>query len=475
MVYTTAVKANPVDDNGEAYYKLEGTDKTFEIRGTTHIPDNYPQRTVVDLTGMGLGQREYKDPEQESPVTLVITGSESYGYISSINFGPNNWMHQIYDAIRDRELRHIVMPGSHDAGMSTISKAWDGLGNVDDTQTQGLNHYDQLRVGARYFDMRLVSVKGGDFWAAHVDDEKKDSPVGATGEKLSDIINDINKFTSESPGEIIIWWVRYMVDLNLNVPAGKGRHWTADKANEFYTALEKINNRCGGLSNSPKFNLLQAGTLMDMNNGAGCVLIITDGTLNDGVPKDKPASGIYHAGDFMDRDDFWSKAKVTEDLAPAETNHMTAMNRDNGDGDKFLIMQWQCTPSIDSELNYGLSRIAIMPTNPALYWYATNSMSPQHWPTVIQQDYIGYVVLNEGNFPDQLGADIRVYTMGLNLYMVSQNCDVSFRKHPLLQKPSGASTNSAAPKFTGIIYANGTVDPSPPPGFHLGRPGVLKC
>jgi len=101
MVYTTNIKANPVDDNGEAYYKLEGTSKTFTIRGTAHIPDTYPMRTVVDLTGMGLGQREYGNPEQEVPVTLVITGSEDYGYITSLGFGQrNNWMRQLYDVIK---------------------------------------------------------------------------------------------------------------------------------------------------------------------------------------------------------------------------------------------------------------------------------------------------------------------------------------------------------------------------------------
>jgi hypothetical protein len=158
VVYTTKVTTNHVDGDGEAYYRLEGTDKTFTIRGATRISDLHPCRTVVDLRGMGLGQREYGKPQQETSVTLVITGSESYGYISSLNFGPNNWMRQLYPVIRDRELRHVVMPGSHDAGMSTISKAWYGLGSSSNTQNQGLSIYDQLRVGSRWFDMRIGAL-----------------------------------------------------------------------------------------------------------------------------------------------------------------------------------------------------------------------------------------------------------------------------------------------------------------------------
>lgn len=497
LTYTSDVGADSVDDNGEAYYSLEGTDKTFEIRGTTHIPDDYPWRTVVDLTGMGLGQREYGDPGEETSVTLVITGSEEYGYITSLSFGANNWMHQLYDVIRDRQLRHVVMPGSHDAGMSSISSldsGWDGLGNSADTQTQGLGLYNQLRVGSRWFDMRIVSTNGGGFWAAHVNDETSNAPVGATGQSLDDMIDDINRFTSESPGEVIIWWIRYMVDMNLNVPAGSGRYWDDDKANDFYNSLEAINNRCPDMSASTKFDLLEAQTFLDKNDGAGCVLLMIDGRLQDGVTNQRTSSGIYQGPTYMDRDDFWANKGDTESNAAAEVAHMVGKTRDNGDSDDFAIMQWQVTPDLLTSLDYGLSTIAILPTNPALYWDAVNAMTPEVWPTVILQDYIGYIHLNEGSFPDDLGSEIRVLCMGLNLYMVSQNCDVSPRENPLLAPPasdklarglveralSNSTTvvaNSSDPidHFKGIIYANGTVDKHPPAGLHHGRARILKA
>ncbi|KLU87058.1 hypothetical protein MAPG_06063 [Magnaporthiopsis poae ATCC 64411] len=476
LVYTTDVKANPVDDNGEAYYSIQGTDKKFTIRGTTHIPDNYPKRAVIDLTGMGQPQREYGFPEQEVPVTLVITGSEEYGYITSVVFGPDNWMHQLYDVIKDRELRHLVMPGSHDAGMSTISYAWDGAGTPGNSQNQGLNIYDQLRVGSRWFDMRLVSVKGGGFWAAHVNDEVANVPVGATGESLDDIIAGINRFTSESPGEIIIWWVKYMVDLNLNVPAGTGRRWSEQKANEFYTALEKINNRCPDLGNNVKFDRLKAQTLLDKNNGAGCVLIMTDGRLDQGITPDRPSSGIYRGRQYMDRDDYWAEKTNEVDNSAAQVSHMEKITRSGDNGDSFYIMQWQPTPDIySSTFLYGLQRIALMPTNPALYWRALNSMKPNIWPTVIMQDYIGLLHLNEVGFPDQLGAEIRVLCIGLNLYMVSQNCKVSKTKHPLLQRGSMMSIFGEPDQSKDVIYANGTVVNQVPAGFHLGRAPVLKA
>ncbi|KAK3942445.1 glycoside hydrolase superfamily [Diplogelasinospora grovesii] len=125
---TEAVKANPVDDNGEAYYNIQGTDKKFVIRATTHIPDN------------------------KVPVTLVITGSADYkdGFIASISHGPGGWMRRIYDTIKDRPIHSIVMPGTHDSGMSRQThQITEGLTSEANLITQGINIYDQARPGAR--------------------------------------------------------------------------------------------------------------------------------------------------------------------------------------------------------------------------------------------------------------------------------------------------------------------------------------
>lgn len=84
--------ANPVDNNGEADYGIGDTGKRFQVRATTHIPDTYPRRVVFDPSCMRKVQRECKCPEQEVLVTLVITGSNDYGFITSLSFGPGNGM-----------------------------------------------------------------------------------------------------------------------------------------------------------------------------------------------------------------------------------------------------------------------------------------------------------------------------------------------------------------------------------------------
>jgi hypothetical protein len=67
-------------------------------------------------------------------------------------------MKKIYNVIKDRPLKHIIMPGTHDSGMSTISGHLLSGGSVPNTQTQALNIYDQLRVEARWFDLRIASI-----------------------------------------------------------------------------------------------------------------------------------------------------------------------------------------------------------------------------------------------------------------------------------------------------------------------------
>jgi hypothetical protein len=165
---------------------VEGTDKTFQIHVTTHIPDSYERRVIFDLGGMGMGWRELGFPGERVSVALVITGSEQYGYVNSLQLNNIAWMRTMYSIIKDRDLRHVVVPGSHDAGMSriTTNSGWNGLGIASNTETQSLDHYNQLRVGTRYFDMRLVSVNGGAFWSAHINEEVTAAPVGATGESL---------------------------------------------------------------------------------------------------------------------------------------------------------------------------------------------------------------------------------------------------------------------------------------------------
>ncbi|KAH6628876.1 pectate lyase superfamily protein-domain-containing protein [Chaetomium tenue] len=451
-IYDTSLTVGSfVDTNGYANYKLEGTDKTFQVHVTTHIPDSYERRVIFDLGGMGMGWRELGFPGERVSVALVITGSEQYGYVNSL----------MYNVIKDRQLRHVVVPGAHDAGMSKISDSgWFGAGTASTTETQSLDHYNQLRVGVRYFDMRIVSVNGGDFWSAHVTDEKAAGPAGATGESLNELIAGINSFTTDYPGEVIVWSIRDQ------------RYWDATKATEFYTQLERINNRCPpGLASDPTVDKLPIKTFMDANNGKGCVLLLTDdGNLKQGIIKDRPSSGIYRLHDYLSLDDFWAEEQGTRGNAPKVVARLHTHKRDNTTAaDTYFIMQRQCTPFTGDLWDPPtLQLIANQETNPALYHYGVNSMSPHYFPSVILHDAAGLFHISDLS-EQGYSPMMQTLAIGLNLYMVSQNCKVSTGKNPLLVSKTQAKVSSARgggfQTFRGVIFANGTVLDEAPVGF----------
>jgi hypothetical protein len=486
--YTEKTGANPVDTNGEAYYNIDGTDKKFVVRATTHIPDTCPRRTVVDLSGMGLGQREYLVPEQETPVTLVITGSNTRGFITSLTHGPGNWMHQLYDVIKDRQIRHIVMPGTHNSGMSTISGHILSGGSVTNTQNQALNIYDQLRAGARWFDLRIASIHQTTpnegqygFWALHVDKERVEVVIGNTGEGLSDIIEEINRFTDENSGEVIFFRLKYLLGIR-KVPSLGPIDWGQDIIDDFFYQLKKVNNRCGNLDVSESFEKRKASFFMDQNNGKGCVVFILNGHLKPEIWSID--DGIYNASSMRFLD-YWSNKPDTESMADAEIMEWNKVPRsgvNDEKDDQVFIAQWLVSAKPITTQEYGLQNLAIKPTNPALYWAGVNNMSPEKWPNVLMVDYIGVIVKDMFDWAS-LGAELYTLAIGLNLYMISENCGISKRRSPLLPAPSSPlmaniySSNrltDMTKPWNGIIFANGTVLENPPPTLHPGRVEILK-
>ncbi|EXF84119.1 hypothetical protein CFIO01_05622 [Colletotrichum fioriniae PJ7] len=444
--YTGKIGANKVDDNGEAYYDIGNTGK---------------RRVVFDLSGMGKGQREYRVPGQEVPVTLVITGSDFFR-----------------DTIRDRTVANVVMPGTHDAGMSKLTDALLSGGSEDNTQTQMLNMYDQLRAGSRWFDLRVSSVHqvvnccgNYDFWTMHVSDEVAEVVIGRTGERFDDVINEINRFTDENPGEVIFLQFRYLVGVR-NVPSLGLIYWDEGIKDKFFDKLKEINNRCPGLDSGLQTSKI--GDLMDKNDNKGCVLIFLNtqhlSKISDKGKHTSADDGIYNIG-YIDLTDAWPEKEDTREMAEWAIKKWTDKTEGN-----FYVAQWLSTPHFwTSTYSYGLQSIAVLPTNPALYWRGVNEISDKIFLDVILVDYIGMVIMNEPGW-DALSAELYTLAIGLNLYTISENCDISKRRSPLLPSPKNLRKppSPLVSQFNGIIFANGTTIADPPPGLHPGRVEVLK-
>ena len=188
------------DDGAEAYYSIVNSPspasfvvkacapKHIEIQflGTLSSLNN-PESSVINLGFVENGA-----------VSFVLSGNGNGPYTSSNP--PVAWMQSTLSSIGCNSLREIAMPASHDSGMSEITRGWGGVAH--NTKTQTANIFQQLIHGARVFDIRPVHWHGT-LYTGHFT-KLRSGAVGSTGRKISDIVKDINTFTSQYPGELII-------------------------------------------------------------------------------------------------------------------------------------------------------------------------------------------------------------------------------------------------------------------------------
>jgi len=78
---------------------------------------------------------------------------------------------------------------------------------------------------------------------------------------------------------------------------------------------------------------------------------------------------------------------------------------------------------------------AVWMTNPTIHWAGVNAMSPTDFPTVLRQNFIGVEIIGRHNW-DGLGAILKTLAVDLNLYLVSENCDIDGQPNPLLKTSS---------------------------------------
>jgi hypothetical protein len=209
--------------------------------------------------------------------------------------------------------------------------------------------------------------------------------LGNSGEGLAEMIADVNRFTREHPGEIIIWWIKYMTRL------GDGM-WDSETTEAFYDQLENISNRCPDLPQpsdvAGTLDRRTARSFMDKNGGRGCVLLFIDCRIDTkaGVLDHRESSGIYKGRKWFPRLDYWAEESSPYDTGNKQVAKMQTLTRDTGGNDPFFIMQWQCTTGFVGTTLWGIDFYAVISSNPALYWHAVNAMSPEHYPTVMLED-----------------------------------------------------------------------------------------
>ncbi|HWK06449.1 MAG TPA: hypothetical protein VNS58_22600 [Puia sp.] len=191
------------------FYIWKGPDKDKRIYYTTGGSSVIPEKQTA-LPGYFTTN----DPVSicivdENNFALAYTGENKKLYLSYFsNYNPASWMKDLLLPSKGGyTLRDIVVPGSHDAGMSVLSGAGGSQsGTINDcnTLTQTLPVAGQLNAGIRMFDLRVGRYRDTLYTKHCSSDCMADAIGGGYGEKLQTLLDAIRNFLRKNKGEVVL-------------------------------------------------------------------------------------------------------------------------------------------------------------------------------------------------------------------------------------------------------------------------------
>ncbi|KAF2453645.1 PLC-like phosphodiesterase [Lineolata rhizophorae] len=398
------------DDAGEAYYSITGSPDKFSV----HANNRDGFEIVVNLDNF-----ETKNNPRGSTIDVGFEWGFTRNFILSGSAGdysssnpPVDWMHQNLETLGDRKLRHICMPGSHDSGMSVLGTKTTGASERN-TITQVLNIYDQLKAGARFFDIRPV-ISNGLFYTGHYS-EIEGFWQGGNGQSIDEVIDQINRFTSEYK-ELVVLDLSHAY--NTDNGATSYTDFTQDEWNRLFMQMKAINGRLVDAVAGNE-DLTQWTLNNFIGNGDGAVLIFAEMAGGASVdpfkeegffsPNNFPVFNQYantHDVDRM-RSDQVSKLKSNRDIVP-------------GGKDGFFLLSWTLTmEDVGDILNPAVSILGFSSKCYYPLFEVFNSFRPQSFPNVIYVDGFGVQLPGNYLFDDFHGnprpsTDITALAMAVN-------------------------------------------------------------
>jgi hypothetical protein len=354
-------------------------------------------------------------------VAWILAGNPEDEYVCSNP--PVGWMQATYGNIGDKSLRQISMPASHDAGMSEITWGYGGVSH--NTVTQSVPVYQQLVYGARYFDIRPVYHYSGKWYTGHFSAVfgVQQWQGGALGQTIDNIVADIQRFSNEHPGELII------LDLSHEMNAWRfSWAFTFEQSqwHELYKKLSRIGDLWStrnlelpdDLTTVPLSEFIQQGTsksvvLIRVPDYAPLAQTPDTPIDNTTIQSIDPLSLSFQAfvpsrrlpseGSYSNTDD--TCTLISDQLSKQERFRTTADSR-------TLRSVWTITQRIGHVLDVGNWYTSIIadaiPAHRFLFSKLWNSLSSCKYPNLIEVDDIN-------------NSQITALCMAINTYLVSGN------------------------------------------------------
>ncbi|KAJ6451341.1 PLC-like phosphodiesterase [Mycena vitilis] len=300
---------------------------------------------------------------------------------------PTDWMQANIGTLGSRPLRHICIPGSHDAGMSQINGG-TAFSDAANTQTQTLSIGGQLAAGSRYFDIRPVIASGAYSTGHYSDITQIDSWQGSNGQSIADVISDINSFTSAN-NELVIINLSHAYDTdagNSDYPIFTQAQWDA-----LFDQLTAINHLY--VDANPTTVDLTTVTLSTFIASSPAVVVVVQ-------PDDAVDLGDYATQGFYQYSQLnaYNEYADTSTLSTMESDQLAklAAQRANPDQSYFLL-SWTLTQSTAEVLGLGDSILDLANSaDPALYTALPPKLSTSTYPNILYIDN----VQNDGKIVD---------------------------------------------------------------------------
>ena len=119
-------------------------------------------------------------------------------------------MHNFLADYQNVLLRHVIIPGSHDAGLAADSYGSLGLGAPKSkTVTQSAGVGRQAICGSRFFDVRIIK-SGGQLKSYHSPGDTR--KVGGVGQGFESILNELRDFVARNQTEFVIIRLSHLQD-----------------------------------------------------------------------------------------------------------------------------------------------------------------------------------------------------------------------------------------------------------------------
>lgn len=271
----------------------------------------------------------------DAPVTFVF--HRGGNGVNKIDITPRNfldtghWMSRLTDSTL---LRDIMMPGSHDAGMSELYHCAPPVGSAPLTKTQGVSVGNQLAAGSRYFDIRV------DYDYDTLVTYHRSGQWGCNGQDLSVILDETRQFLQTHQDEFAI-----LKFSHIRNDSGHDAQDTKRRIDEALAAYQEI------IFTGNNVNLTQA----TVGQLRGKMLLVFD--YDDHI---SPANGRFR---YHDRDDSDATLNISVYDVYSNTDDYEKMKADqlskwlqyaHQDAEYLFLLSWTLTaggitsPSVES-------------------------------------------------------------------------------------------------------------------------------